>query len=804
VVEVRAGLGVVTVGVLAGEIGAAAWAPPPAVLLGAPALPLVLWIATGRRWRSLAWATVGVAALALGAGRMHPVTSPFLQAADVARLRLPLATVLEGRIVAAPERHPGRAVLVVEAEAVGRGAARRRVCGLVRLAVRHPARRWRYGERLRVETTLRAPHNFENPGRFDNVGYLARRGVRVTASAWRGGEVERLPGRTRSLRARLERWRDRLAAAMAAAVPPPEGAVLRALIVGDEEGIDADLREAFTRAGVVHVLSISGLHVGLVAVAGFALARWLLARSERLLLAADVERLASALSLGPVALYTALAGLGVATLRSAIMVTAAVLAGLLGRRADVLRTLALAALVLALAWPGTPLEIGFQLSFVSVGAIVYGMRRLAPGAPVGSWRARLGAAALVSPCALLGTAPLTAFHFHQVSLVGLVANPLTIPIFGSAVVVIGLVGAVAEPVLPGAAAVLFRLAGLVLRPGIALVRALARPAWAAVDVPIPSLLELALVYGLLAGLLALPRRGARVLAVLALAGLAADATWWTRERCCAERLRVTFLDVGQGDAAVLELPGGRVLVVDAGGFPGGDFDTGAAVVGPFLWSRKILRVDALAMTHAHPDHSGGLPYLLAHFRPREFWWTGVPGEGVEWERLAAALAGSGTRVRVLAAGASLPALGDATEVLHPPADGGYASLNDSSLTLSVRAGATVVLLTGDIEARAEERLLLAPARLPAAVLKVPHHGSRTSSTPRFVDAVAPRVAVISVGADNRYRLPSAEVEARYRARGACTLRTDHCGAITVAADGARIEVRTTRSGCACPTATPRW
>src|SRR5439155_807064 len=195
------------------------------------------------------------------------------------------------------------------------------------------------------------------------------------------------------------------------------------------------------RAGVVHVLSISGLHVGLVAAAGFALARRLLGRSERLLLAVDVERLAALLSLGPVALYAALAGLGVATLRSAIMVAAAVLAGLLGRRADVLRTLALAALVLALAWPGTPLEIAFQLSFASVAAIGFGMRRLAPAAPAGSWRARLRAAALVSPCALVGTAPLTAFHFHQVSLVGLVANPLAIPIFGSAVVVLGLGGA---------------------------------------------------------------------------------------------------------------------------------------------------------------------------------------------------------------------------------------------------------------------------------------------------------------------------------------------------------------------------
>src|SRR5262249_37031566 len=184
-----------------------------------------------------------------------------------------------------------------------------------------------------------------------------------------------------------------------------------------------------------------------------------------------------------------------------------------------------------------------------------------------------------------------------------------------------------EPFAPGLAKLLFAAAGIVLRPGIAVVRALGTPSWAAVDVPIPSLLELGLAYCTLAGLLFVPRAGGRLLVALGAVGLAADVGWWAHERLHPGVLRVTFLDVGQGDAAVAELPDGKVLVVDAGGFPGGEFDTGAAVVSPFLRTRKIGRVDALAMTHAHPDHSGGLAYLLAHHAPREFWWTGVPGEG---------------------------------------------------------------------------------------------------------------------------------------------------------------------------------
>src|SRR5262249_3733540 len=172
--------------------------------------------------------------------------------------------------------------------------------------------------------------------------------------------------------------------------------------------------------------------------------------------------------------------------------------------------------------------------------------------------------------------------------------------------VLGLAGAVVAPVSPPLATALFGLAGHALRPGIALVELLARPSWAALDVPAPSAIELALLYALLATAVVAGRSARRGLAAAAIVGLVVDAGCWVRVRLAPGVLRVAFLDVGQGDAAVAELPDGRVLVVDAGGFAGSDFDTGAAIVAPYLATRKIRHVDAVVMTHAHPDHSGGL------------------------------------------------------------------------------------------------------------------------------------------------------------------------------------------------------
>ena len=788
-----AGLPVVTLALVAGAIAAAVSAVPcrGVAVLSVGAL-LVALVAPRRRLPALLL-TAALAAFGLGAARSRAVLYAALPSQHVARLELPARTTLVARVVASPEHRRRQTILTVEAEQVAEGGVLRRAEGRLRLAIRRPGRRWRYADRLRVTTTLRLPRNFENPGRFDYVGHLTRRSVHVTASVWEASMVRRLPSTRRGARLRIERWRARVGALIRARVPAPSRALLEALVLGDQGRIGDEVREAFMRAGVVHVLSVSGLHVALVAAGAFGLAHRVLGRSERLLLALPVRPLAAVLALVPVALYTVLSGLGVPVLRAAAMVVAATAGQLSGRSIDPLRSLVVAALALTLAFPTAPLDVGAQLSFVSVAAIVWGASRLGRregGTP--SWRD----ATLASPCALVGTAPLTAFHFGQVSIVGVLANPVVVPIFGSAVVLLGLLGALVEPLSQPVAAASLAVAGRLLRVGIAVVAAFAAVPGASIAVPTPSLVQVVGLYGLLAGLLL---RGAarRTIVALAISGLIVDVASRSIQALPPHAVRVTFLVVGQGDAAVVELPGGRTLVVDAGGFPGSDFDTGEGIVSPFLRQRGILHPDALVMTHAHPDHADGLASLLRHHRPREFWWTGVPGGGRSWRRLERAIAASGAYVRVLAADAPLPEFARGVAVLHPSDTRGL-SLNDSSLTLRLDAGGGTALLTGDIEALAEARLLQSPERLASTLLKVPHHGSRTSSAAAFVAAVRPTVAVMSVGADNRYGLPAPAVEARYRTAGACVLRTDRCGAITVTLDGGTPRVRTERPGCACP------
>jgi competence protein ComEC len=270
----------------------------------------------------------------------------------------------------------------------------------------------------------------------------------------------------------------------------------------------------------------------------------------------------------------------------------------------------------------------------------------------------------------------------------------------------------------------------------------------------------------------------------------------------AGQLEVTAIDVGQGDALLVVFPDGKRMLVDAGGIPsfGGtarsQMEIGEDVVAPYLWNRGFRTVDVVALTHAHEDHAGGLPALVADFHPREL-WTGVMADTPAWKAVREAARRAGTRIVPLAAPARIAFGGASIEVLAPEAGSeavpGAPARNDDSLVLALHYGVRSFLLTGDIERPVERRLAFAPGELRRTdVLKVAHHGSRTSSTPEFLDAVSPAFAVISAGLDNSYGDPAPSVLDRLAERHAAVYRTDRDGQVVIRTDGRKLEVETFR------------
>jgi competence protein ComEC len=678
-----------------------------------------------------------------------------------------------------------------------RGRAPERVCGTVLLTISEPPERLSVGVRIRVHASLRRPRNFANPRAYDYRGALARRGVWVTGHA-SGRDLEQM-GPSGSEPVSLARERERIGALIDRSLPSPHASLMRSLVIGDQASVPAPVWDEIAAAGLAHLLSVSGLHIAAVWGLVFCSVRWALSRSEWLLLHSDVRAFAAAAALPPAGAYALLAGLSVPAARSVGMTALFVLSLFVGREPRPARVLCLVAGVVGIQSPGAPLEISFQLSFASVLALVV------VGEAWMRWRAKHGASVArraldrvallfaVPAAALLGTAPLVALHFNRLTPVGMVTNPLLVPLCGTPATVIGLVGAALSWLSERAAGATFALAYWPLEILLLGAAAASSAPFATMRVPTPTLIELALLYALLA-VPWIPRSFRRRAAAAALLLLAIDAGHWARERWWHRDVRVRFLDVGQGDAAVVELPGGTVAVIDGGGFARSRFDLGERVVAPYLWSRKILRVDYLVATHGDWDHQGGLHFLARELAPREL-WIGAPGE--ERRRLASLIAEvdtAGGTVRTLHPGeVALDANGVRMECLHPP-DGEALSANDSSLVLRLRVGSRTVLFTGDVESGGEA--LIAARFAPAAVdvLKVPHHGSATSSTDAFLRWVRPRVAVMSLGAGNSYGFPHPTIVDRYRRFGARTLRTDRDGSVAVSSDGRELVVRTMEEG----------
>jgi competence protein ComEC len=750
------------------------------------------------------WAGAALFVFAVAQARADGVYRPFVAADDVGALDLPRRITVEAEVQGDPELRPGGLRLTLAVRGLGAGAGVRPAQGRILLYLREASQPWADGDHLRGPVQLRRPRNFGNPGEFDYERHLARRGVFVTGFAFDDAALERRPGPPP---ARLAVWRAGVARVFDANAGPVEAGMLKALIVGMAGDLPDEVRDSFARAGVSHILSISGLHVGLVAGVGYALFRWLLARSETLLLRFVVPKLATALALVPVLLYASIAGSNVATVRSVAMAALVLGAVLSERQANLAVVLALAALGIVAAEPGVSAEVGFQLSFMAVAGLLVAAQRVrrwwqtheeASLLRLQPQRARVlravGGVGAVSLAALVATAPLVAHHFNFVSFAAPLANLVVNPVLGTLVVPLGLLAALLEPLSPDLAGMVTVGTAPLVSLGVWLVGIIAAAPGASVRVTTPSAVQLAGCYLGMAALVLVPAARWRVAAALVVVvSVAAWALtgWW---RVDGDALRVTFLSVGQGDSAVVEFPDGGVMVVDGGGLAGSRFDVGERLIAPFLWSRGIRRVDVLVATHPQWDHYGGLTFLAAEFAPREIWGNGRAGTGAGWRRFEATVAESGAREAAVQRGDERRWGDVVVRVLGPPPDARF-GVNDASVVLGLEYGGRRVLLAGDIEEDGERALVDTEAGgLRSAVLKVPHHGSATSSTARFVAAVDPGVAVVSAGRDNRFGFPRRDVVQRYRAVAARLLRTDRVGAVTatIGADGS-VAIGTTKA-----------
>src|SRR5215467_9493666 len=771
-----------------------------------PLIPLLLVIKTKtRRWGLLIFAV----SLAFSVGYirhwqlLHPVFPPnhVRLFSEEKNVRL----YLEGVFAREPEKLPNRHRWLVRCERIWHPTGAEEISGNLLVSSRNVRREWHYGDRVRFWIRPQAPRDAGNPGGFDYATYLARQEIYAIGYLENDLEVElvtRSPGPVRgaieSLRREIRRYIDRHVAG-------DEGALLKALVVGDMGAVTKQMRDEFTAAGVNHVLSISGLHVSMLGLVVFWLIRFGCSYSSYLLLRWNLVKVGTFCSFLAVVFYTAIAGAMVPTVRSAIMIGVYELAVLLDREEEVFASLTFAALLIALIWPAVIADISFQLSFLAVLFIVWGMRRMMDrSAPRirdelpqerSWWKRKLeqGRLHLAVPLfATLGTGPLIAHYFGHLSLAGFVSNPLVVPLVGFIVVPLGLIMGFLSLILPAAAGLLVWLTEYLLSATLWLVRLFARLPLANIAVPVPNAFEVTALYLLIVVLFLLRRNRFAIVAVVVFAlALGADAFYWWLERWDRKELRVTHLNVGQGDAAVVELPHSKVLVIDAGGTPLGDFDTGESIAGPFLRSRKILKVDYLFVSHPRIDHYGGMRSIAMEFAPLEFWSGPAKGKTARFDDLEEALEKGDIKRVTLSDQEPCRAIdGVKLCVLHPPPDG----TDDTSVVLRMQFGKVQFLFAGDLDKRDEQRLQAKAEQLRSTVLKVPRHGSAGSSTQEFVTAVGPSLAIFSVGARNPFGFPREEVVARYREVGAEILRTDEDGAIIVETDGTTIRYRGYKSG----------
>jgi competence protein ComEC len=734
--------------------------PAVAWVLGALAL-LAGGLATRRtrvRWAAALLVAAAAGALALG---------QCLEAASRARPKEPVECTLEGTVRAVAGGETWFRIDLADVVAVGRGdppvPERVRLYGEPTPEGLPAIERRLPGARIRARVRLRAPRELRNPGSRSQLRDLERAGIGAQGWLVHPALHVRMPGREGSrplarLHARRAVWGERMAAAGSGA------GLLRALALGDRRSLSPAQRDAFARLGIAHILAVSGLHLALVASLFFAAARWSLGRSAALAARWDTRTFALAAGVAVAVIYAVLSGWGVPVRRALALLFGLALAVAVGRPRASLPPLAAAAIAVLACEPQALFLPGAQLSFAASLALAFAGRRSVPSRqPSAGFAARrLSAALRVSASAVAVTAPLVAIHLGRVAPFALVANLVAIPWTACVLLPAAGLAVVGAALPPGAISdAILAWAGAPAHATAIAAASLASRLPAPSVAGRPGCLGWVVIAVLVALSFAAARTRTRVLLALAVTAVVALAP---PPAIAPAPPRLVFLEVGQGDAAVVQSREAAVLIDGGTAIPGG-IDLGARAVAPALAALGIRRLDLVIVTHADLDHRGGIPAVLRELPVAEVWVPHGARGAADLDGVLAAARERGIPVRERGAGSPARDFGALRVTpLWPPPGTAPASDNDRSLVVRVDVAGQRALLPGDLETSGEAALLASGADLRADVLKLAHHGSRTSSSRAFLAAVDASVAVASAPCGGPRTHPVALVDRPRRRR----------------------------------------